>query len=90
MLQILYLTAFAAIGFLTIRNLIRNLIVLGQSQAVSPRRQRQPLHPEMLDEDGNVTDEPLLVIRSTNLEEARSRLDALYRGDSDDDLEASV
>ena len=56
------------------------------------RRRGKNIHPELLDEDGNVTDEPLLVIRSANLEDARQRLDALYRGDSneDDDLQARV
>lgn len=35
-------------------------------------------HPEFLDEAGNVIDEPLLVMRSMTVEDARSKLDALY------------
>ncbi|WP_017327864.1 DUF2973 domain-containing protein [Synechococcus sp. PCC 7336] len=95
MLQVLYLTAFAIVSFLVIRNLAMNLIALSRSEMQPPsaRKRKANLHPELLDEDGNVTDEPLLVIRSTNLEEARERLDALYRGDSDsgdDDLQPSL
>ncbi|MBC6474067.1 MAG: DUF2973 domain-containing protein [Hormoscilla sp. GM102CHS1] len=40
-------------------------------------RQAVP-HPEFLDEAGNVIDEPLLVMRSMTVEDARSKLDALY------------
>ena len=96
MLQILYLTAFAAISFLVIRNLVMNLVAMGRNEMQPPalgRKPKVPMHPEMLDERGNVTDEPLLVIRSANLEDARNRLDALYRGDGesgDDDLQPSV
>ncbi|MGK7909162.1 MAG: DUF2973 domain-containing protein [Synechococcus sp.] len=96
MLQILYLTAFAAISFLVIRNLVMNLVAMSRNEMQPPalrNKPRVPVHPELLDEDGNVTDEPLLVIRSANLEEARDRLDALYHGDTesgDDDLQPSV
>ncbi|NJO79470.1 MAG: DUF2973 domain-containing protein [Cyanobacteria bacterium RM1_2_2] len=47
------------------------------SQFTSSRRRRVP-HPELLDEDGNVVDEPFLVMRSITVEDARERLDALY------------
>lgn len=40
-------------------------------------RQAVP-HPEFLDSAGNVIDEPLLVMRSMTVEDARSKLDALY------------
>ena len=43
---------------------------------------RTPPHPEMLDETGRVVDEPLLVMRSISLEDARERLDALFDGSS--------
>ncbi|MFQ3584950.1 MAG: DUF2973 domain-containing protein [Cyanobacteriota bacterium] len=87
MLQILYLVAFAAIAFLALRNLVSNLITLGmEERKASPRRSRKRVpHPELVDEDGNLTEEPLLVIRSTNLDEARNRLEDLYSGSPDED-----
>ncbi len=41
------------------------------------RRQYVP-HPELLDNSGNIVKEPLLVMRSINVEDARQQLDALY------------
>ncbi|MBE9179633.1 DUF2973 domain-containing protein [Oculatella sp. LEGE 06141] len=35
-------------------------------------------HPELLDEYGNVVNEPFLVMRSMTVEDAREQLDALY------------
>ncbi|MBW4642164.1 MAG: DUF2973 domain-containing protein [Goleter apudmare HA4340-LM2] len=35
-------------------------------------------HPELLDNAGNIIKEPLLVMRSVNVEDARQQLDALY------------
>ncbi|MBD2384010.1 DUF2973 domain-containing protein [Cylindrospermum sp. FACHB-282] len=35
-------------------------------------------HPELLDSAGNLIKEPLLVMRSINVEDARQQLDALY------------
>jgi Protein of unknown function (DUF2973) len=35
-------------------------------------------HPELLDALGNVVEEPLLVMRSMTVEDAREQLDALY------------
>jgi len=35
-------------------------------------------HPELLDTAGNLIKEPLLVMRSINVEDARDQLDALY------------
>jgi hypothetical protein len=35
-------------------------------------------HPELLDSAGNIIKEPLLVMRSINVEDARQQLDALY------------
>jgi hypothetical protein len=84
MLQILYLVAFAIISFLAINNLVRNLIMIGQDQRKPKRRVQRTLHPELIDERGNITDEPLLVIRSTSLEDARHRLDELYRESPDE------
>ncbi|NES97695.1 MAG: DUF2973 domain-containing protein [Desertifilum sp. SIO1I2] len=40
---------------------------------------RRPVpHPEFLDETGNVINEPLLIMRSITVEDAREQLDALY------------
>lgn len=41
------------------------------------RKQFVP-HPELLDNFGNLIKEPLLVMRSVNVEDARNQLDALY------------
>jgi Protein of unknown function (DUF2973) len=35
-------------------------------------------HPELLDSTGNLIKEPLLVMRSINVDDARQQLDALY------------
>lgn len=92
MLHIIYILAFTAIAFLAISNLIRSLITLGtESSRVYPnyrtaqngsnyanRRYHQQIHPELLDEQGRVIDEPLLVMRSVSVEDARQKLDALY------------
>ncbi|WOD41768.1 DUF2973 domain-containing protein [Nodosilinea sp. E11] len=37
-------------------------------------------HPELLDQDGQVIREPLLVMRSISVKDAREQLDALYNG----------
>ncbi|AFY69235.1 hypothetical protein Pse7367_0935 [Thalassoporum mexicanum PCC 7367] len=90
MLQILYITAFTALSLLAVRSLFKSMISLAQSEARVIRKPRYPhnqyqsvtapraIHPELLDEDGNVTDEPLLVMRSLSFEDARDRLDRLY------------
>ena len=94
MLQVIYLSLFALVSVLVIRNLIANLVAMSRNEMQPPsvRQRKRAIHPELLDEDGNVTEEPLLVIRSANVDDARERLDALYRGESidDDDLPASV
>ncbi|MEO1429750.1 MAG: DUF2973 domain-containing protein [Cyanobacteria bacterium J06632_19] len=45
--------------------------------SLSSRRNLVP-HPELLDNSGNIVKEPLLVMRSINVEDARQQLDALY------------
>jgi len=98
MLHALYIIAFAVLSVLAISNLIRNIITLGTDTRRDPRRsgfgngpsERSVPHPEMLDDDGSVLDEPLLVMKSISLEDAREQLDALYDGNptenaSDDD-----
>jgi hypothetical protein len=89
-LHVLYIVAFTILAVLAMTNLIRNLITLGtevqkpystrgrnssKSSAISDGR---VIHPELLDESGKVIDEPLLVMRSMTVEDARERLDFLY------------
>lgn len=49
----------------------------------SPVRNSRPYsyvpHPELLDNAGNPVNEPLLVMRSMTVEDAREKLDALYK-----------
>ena len=87
-LQILYMLAFVGIAFLAISNLIRSILTLGveSTRPVDTKGVRMgngmrqsPQHPEMLDENGRVINEPLLVMRSMTVEDARERLDAIYR-----------
>ena len=89
MLQLLYILAFTVLAVLAVGNLIRNVITLGIGSYRSPpqsarsrtaRSQVQGTpHPELLDDEGNVIDEPLLVMRSMTVEDAREQLDQLYR-----------
>ncbi len=93
MLQIIYLIAFTILAFLAIGNLIRSLIGFSMD-AAQPRSRSNPNfqgytyragaipHPELLDDFGNVTNEPLLIMKSISVEDARARLDALYHNDS--------
>jgi hypothetical protein len=89
MLQILYLIAFTILAFLAIGNLIRSLVGFSiDAQRPGGLGERDPNrnyynagnvpHPELLDSMGNITDEPLLVVKSIGVEAARARLDALY------------
>lgn len=92
MLQIIYLIAFTILAFLAIGNLIRSLIGFSRDAAqtrvmndasgrgYSYRTGSVP-HPELLDNLGNVTTEPLLIMKSISVEDARARLDALYHND---------
>jgi hypothetical protein len=91
MLHLLYILAFTVIAFLAVGNLIRNLITLGvDSQRLyppmgmsgsnsEPHASRPTPHPELLDENGKVINEPLLVMRSMTVEDAREQLDAIYK-----------
>ncbi|NJL87655.1 MAG: DUF2973 domain-containing protein [Leptolyngbyaceae cyanobacterium SM1_1_3] len=90
MLHLLYIVIFTILAVFAVWNLVRNLITLGSESRVRPRRnqmsngapvQRQDRptpHPELLDIDGNVISEPLLVMRSISMKDAREQLDALY------------
>ncbi|NET35595.1 MAG: DUF2973 domain-containing protein [Cyanothece sp. SIO1E1] len=89
MLHILYILSFTVLAFFAITNLIRNLLTLGaeaqrgpsnsgNSRFAAQGNSRSAPHPELLDEQGHVTNEPLLVMRSMTVEDAREQLDALY------------
>ncbi len=91
MLHLLYILAFTIIAFLAVSNLIRSLITVSMDSqrrypANDPRSRRfsystaqnKPIHPELLDDDGQILNEPLLVIRSVSVEDARLQLDKLY------------
>jgi hypothetical protein len=90
MLQIIYLIAFTILAVLAIGNLIRSLVGFSlDAQRWEPRRGNNDWnspgyrtgsvpHPELLDEMGNVTNEPLLIMKSISVEDARAQLDALY------------
>lgn len=87
MLHLLYILAFTIVAFLAIGNLIRSMLTLGlevqRGESAGNRsraRQARPVpHPEFLDDSGNVIHEPLLVMRSMTVEDAREQLDALYK-----------
>jgi hypothetical protein len=85
LLHLLYILAFTVLAFLAVGNLIRNLMTLGlESQRQipndAPRRANRPApHPELLDEYGRIINEPLLVMRSMTVEDAREQLDAIYK-----------
>lgn len=49
----------------------------GNFPYISSQSQLVP-HPELLDTAGNFIKDPLLVMRSINVEDARAQLDALY------------
>lgn len=88
MLHLLYIAAFTVLAFLAVGNLIRNLMTLGLEQRRGPAfagntnatavRGRRAAHPELLDAQGNVINEPLLVMRSMSVDDARLQLDAIF------------
>jgi hypothetical protein len=94
MLHLIYILAFTVLAFVAVGNLIRNMMVLGMesTRPISQKGRFEPNyggsrqrgqytavpHPELLDESGNIVNEPYLVMRSMTVEDARERLDALY------------
>ncbi|MBE9157284.1 DUF2973 domain-containing protein [Nodosilinea sp. LEGE 06152] len=96
MWHVVYIIAFAVLAIMAIANLVRNLILLGGNarNPQSPRtyggnpsyqggtssRDGSVPHPELLDQDGQVIREPLLVMKSISVKDAREQLDALYNG----------
>lgn len=90
MLHLLYVLAFTVLAVIAVSNMIRNMVNLG-TQSRQPMRphqsDRRPVpHPELLDDSGDVINEPLLVMRSISIKDARDQLDALYdsSGSSED------
>lgn len=94
MLQLIYILAFTVIALLAVANLFRSLFTLGVE---SQRSYSRPMgykptyqsftatHPELLDEAGHLTNEPLMVMRSVTVEDAREQLDALYNASPEGD-----
>ncbi|MDJ0773846.1 MAG: DUF2973 domain-containing protein [Mastigocoleus sp. MO_167.B18] len=92
MLHLLYILVFTILALIAVANLIRNLVMFsfdseqnypGKTSSVAnngnlPYMATNKQHPELLDEAGNLIKEPLLVMRSINVEDARQKLDALY------------
>ena len=85
MLHLLYFIAFTVLAVLAVSNMIRNVVNL-VTQARAPVRRHEEsggsTHPELLDDRGDVINEPLLVMRSISIKDARERLDALYDSSS--------
>lgn len=86
MLHLLYIIAFTVLAVIAVSNMLRNLVKLGTQvrQPVQPQRnsQRPVPHPELLDDSGSVINEPLLVMRSISIKDAREQLDAIYEASS--------
>jgi hypothetical protein len=90
MLHLIYLVVFTILALLAISNLLRSLVTLSvdsqRQPTVSPNypyspnsfRANQSPHPELLDTYGNPINEPLLVMRSLSVEDARQQLDDIY------------
>ena len=93
MLHLLYILAFTILALIAVSNLIRNLIMFSFERDRTFAAPRSPVqnrgnlsyisnrsvpHPELLDAAGNPIGEPLLVMRSIDVEDAREQLDALY------------
>lgn len=82
MFHLLYILAFTIIAFLAVGNLIRSLLSIStdyQYNSNSLRRRVEVPHPEFLDASGNVIEEPLLVMKSIGVEDARQQLESLYK-----------
>ena len=87
MLHLIYIIAFTVIASITITNLIRSLISVSLESTrrygnASPRYHNQMqgmTHPELFDDKGQPINEPLIVMRSVSVEDAREQLDRLYQ-----------
>lgn len=100
MLHLLYIVAFTALAFIAVSNLIRNLIMFSFDRSYPHKTgvnqggfgyygTNSIPHPELLDDSGNLIKEPLLVMRSINVEDARQHLDALYESSPGNKIESS-
>jgi len=79
MLHLIYIVVFSILALLAVSNLIRSLFAVSfNSQSYTPDRRQQVSHPELLDDAGQPVNEPLLVIRSLSVEDARQQLDSIY------------
>lgn len=81
MLHLLYILAFTVLAVLAVSNMIRNLVRLGtevQKPSAIEKANRPVPHPELLDNNGGVINEPLLVMRSISIKDAKEQLNALY------------
>lgn len=94
MLQLIYILAFTILALIAVSNLIRNLLMFSgdRDRSYAATRSQMPQrpfpylssssqsvpHPELLDTAGNIIKDPLLVMRSISVEDARQQLDALY------------
>ena len=82
MFHLLYILAFTIIAFLAVGNLLRSLLSISTDYQYSSNSRRRPVevpHPEFLDAAGNVIEEPLLVMKSIGVEDARQQLESLYK-----------
>ncbi|YAI81759.1 MAG: DUF2973 domain-containing protein [cyanobacterium endosymbiont of Rhopalodia sterrenbergii] len=88
MLHLLYVLTFTVIVFFVVSNLIRSLIKISIdfqhrhipkiNTSTNRENAQKTIHPELLDEIGNPSNEPLLLMRSVTVEDIRQQLDALY------------
>ncbi len=99
MLHLAYILAFTIIAFFAISNLVRSLITVSAADSRQSRyspvghsspiergysnERNSQIHPELLDERGKPLNEPLLVMRSVSVEDARKQLDSLYNSSPD-------
>jgi hypothetical protein len=84
MLHFIFVIAFTVIAVIAFSNLIRSFVLLGGQARLFPNMNpgstspRPTPHPEMIDAQGRPINEPLLVVRSVDVEDARQKLDAIY------------
>ena len=101
MFHFLFILAFGTIATIAAINLVRSFMMLSNETRVYPNfqantpqqppRPRPTPHPEMLDDAGQPVNEPLLVVRSIDVEDVRQRLDNLYNASpSKDDTDGNA
>lgn len=99
MLHLIYILAFTVLAIMAVSNLIRNLIMFSfdrertyptnSSVGYYAGKRKSVPHPELLDDTGNLIKEPLLVMRSISVDDAREQLDALYESSPGQKIERS-